>query len=197
MAARREKVPDLTIELTDPRAMRAYAHPVRIALIGLLRTQGPLTATQAAEQLGESSGTCSFHLRQLAKYGFCEEAGGGRGREKPWRATAAFTSWGAAGDDPELADAGRHLDAIVTQHYLGRISRWLADRSDDAPEWQRASGYGDLMVPLTAGELQALRADIQALVDPYLGRVTGDADPPDGSRRVALIHFEFPEPGAS
>ena len=89
--------------LTDPRALRAYAHPVRMALVGLLRTEGPLTATRAAELLGESSGTCSFHLRQLAKYGLVEEAGGGTGREKPWRATALSTSWEAAPGNPELA----------------------------------------------------------------------------------------------
>jgi len=76
------------IELTDPRALRAYAHPVRGKLVGLLRRRGPLTATQAAELLGESSGTTSFHLRQLAKYGLAEEAPGGRGREKPWQATS-------------------------------------------------------------------------------------------------------------
>ena len=63
--------------LTDPRALRAYAHPVRMRLMGLLRTEGPLTATRAADLLGESSGTCSFHLRQLAKYGLVEEAEGG------------------------------------------------------------------------------------------------------------------------
>src|SRR3984885_15977455 len=71
--------------LTDARALRAYAHPVRMKLVGLLRTEGPLTATRAGELLGESSGTTSFHLRQLAKYGLVEEAGGGTGRQKPWR----------------------------------------------------------------------------------------------------------------
>src|SRR3954447_14599442 len=121
----REPIPDRTIELTDPRAMRAYAHPVRMALIGLLRTEGPLTATQAAARLGESSGTCSFHLRQLAKYGFCEEAGGGQGREKPWRATASTTTWSTNVEDTELRDAQRRLDAIVVQHYMTRVSRWL------------------------------------------------------------------------
>ena len=191
---RREPVPDRTIELTDPRAMRAYAHPVRMALIGLLRTEGPLTATQAAERLGESSGTCSFHLRQLAKYGFCEEAGGGRGREKPWRATAATTSWSTNVDDPERRDAQRHLDAIVLQHYVTRVSRWLADRDEDPPEWRTAAGYGDYNVPLTAPELEKLRADIDGLLEPYRARATGDEDPPDGARRVAFIHFDFPEP---
>src|SRR6476659_2404802 len=133
-----------SVELTDPRAMRAYAHPVRMALIGLLRTQGPLTATQAAEQLGESSGTCSFHLRQLAKYGFCEEAGGGRGREKPWRATAMFTTWNFTPGDSELSAAERHLDASVLERYRTRIAQWLETRANEPPEWQRATGFGDL-----------------------------------------------------
>src|ERR1700721_1545187 len=34
--------------LTDPRALRAYAHPVRMALMGLLRTGGPLPETRDA-----------------------------------------------------------------------------------------------------------------------------------------------------
>jgi predicted transcriptional regulator len=52
--------------LTDPRALRALAHPIRMSLVGMLRVHGPLTATKAADLLGESSASCSFHLRQLA-----------------------------------------------------------------------------------------------------------------------------------
>ncbi|WP_344621629.1 helix-turn-helix domain-containing protein, partial [Kitasatospora arboriphila] len=95
-----------TVQLSDPRALKAYAHPTRMALVGLLRREGPLTATRAAELIGESVASCSFHLRQLAKYGLVEEAGGGRGREKPWRATALFTSWDTAAADPAAAQAG-------------------------------------------------------------------------------------------
>ena len=64
-----------TIKLTDPRALRAVAHPTRLALVGLLRREGPMTATEAGETIGESAASCSFHLRQLAKYGLVEEAG--------------------------------------------------------------------------------------------------------------------------
>ena len=60
-------------ELTDPRALRAYAHPIRMALLSLLRREGPHTATEAAAVIGESVASCSFHLRQLAKYGLIEE----------------------------------------------------------------------------------------------------------------------------
>src|ERR1700723_3622052 len=105
---------DSTVRLCDPRALRAYAHPLRLALMGLLRREGPQTATQAAQALGESVPSCSFHLRQLAKYGLVEEAGGGRAREKPWRATAMFTSWDAAGSgDPAAAEAAQALELAL------------------------------------------------------------------------------------
>jgi hypothetical protein len=189
----RDDLAERTLELTDPRAMRALAHPVRMALLGLLRTRGPMTATQAGEELGESSGTCSFHFRQLAKYGFCEEAGGGKGREKPWRATAVFTKWKTPAD-AEGADAEYHLNLVVIQRYFDQVSRWLADRRGTAPEWEDAFGFGDLMIPLTAAELERLGHDVEALIRPYVPRITGEAEAPDGARNVNLVYFRFPEP---
>src|SRR5687767_14852819 len=94
-----------TVTLSDPKALRAYAHPLRMALVGLLRREGPLTATQAAERLGESVPNCSFHLRQLAKYGLAERVEGADAREKPWRATAQYTTWSTNSDDPEMIQA--------------------------------------------------------------------------------------------
>jgi len=176
--------------------MRAMAHPVRLALMEALNDAGTLTATEAAERVGESPSNCSFHLRQLAKYGFCEEAGGGRGREKPWRATAMFTTWNFTPGDSELSAAERHLDASVLERYRTRIGQWLETRADEPPEWQRATGFGDLSLPLTAAELEQLRDDVQALLRPYLGRVTGEDEAPEGARRVELIQFAFPAPDA-
>ena len=119
--------------LTDPRALRAYAHPVRMTLMGLLRTEGPLTATRAAELLGESSGTCSFHLRQLAKYGLVEEADGGTGREKPWRATTTSTAWDpAGGGTPEAAAATSLLNTVIAERYFEQLMRWLEARPEQA-----------------------------------------------------------------
>ncbi|HVI18641.1 MAG TPA: helix-turn-helix domain-containing protein, partial [Gaiellales bacterium] len=62
-----------TLRLTDPRALRALAHPTRLRLVGLLRREGPLTATQAGALIDEVPASASFHLRQLAKYGLVEE----------------------------------------------------------------------------------------------------------------------------
>lgn len=63
-----------------PRQLRALAHPLRVQLLGLLRLDGPATASRLAARVGESSGATSYHLRQLAAYGFVEdEPGQGRG----------------------------------------------------------------------------------------------------------------------
>src|SRR2546427_10965557 len=113
------------VELTDPRALRAYAHPVRMQLVGLLRRHGPLTATQAAAELGESSGTTSFHLRQLAKYGLVEEATGGKGREKPWQATSLMTQVPSIQSTPEATAAANQLRISMAHAYYELVVDWL------------------------------------------------------------------------
>src|ERR1019366_5338154 len=88
-------------EISDARTLRALAHPVRLALIETLSIEGPMTATEAGERIGESPTTCSFHLRQLAKYGFVEEAGDAPGRRRPWRLVSQGVRFSAAAGDPE------------------------------------------------------------------------------------------------
>ena len=76
------------------------AHPVRAELLDLVRERGTLTSTEAARRLGHSSGLCSFHLRQLARYGYLEEADHGRGRVRPWRLPVS-------GAEPPAGEIGR------------------------------------------------------------------------------------------
>ena len=184
-----------SIELTDPRALRAYAHPVRLELMGLLRRVGPLTATQAGERIGESAASCSFHLRQLAKYGLVEEAGGGRGRERPWRATAISTEWPAGGHDPVAAEAGAMLSRVVVEHYFEAAVEWLERRREEPEEWLEKAVISDHLVYLTAAELEALGARMRALLDPYLERSERPAERPTGARPVSYVQLGFPLAG--
>jgi predicted ArsR family transcriptional regulator len=179
--------------LTNPRALRAYAHPVRMALVGLLRTEGPLTATRAAELLGESSGTCSFHLRQLARYGLVEEAGGGTGREKPWRATTTSTAWDATGGGtPETAAAAGLLNTVIAEQYFEQLMRWLEASPDQPAEWQQAVQFGDRILYVTAEELEELSRRVRELVDEYFERQVRPELRPPGSRLVTWLHLAFP-----
>ena len=185
--------PPRSVRLTDPRALRAYAHPTRLALAALLRRDGPQTATQAAKAIGESVASCSFHLRQMAKYGLVEQAEGGRGREKPWRATAMFTDWDPAGpDDPVAAAAAQALELALAEQYFELTARWLAAQPEEPAEWREAAQFGDTLLYLTAAELRELGAKMQSLVRPYTGRLEDPGARPAGSRPVAVLHLAFP-----
>jgi predicted transcriptional regulator len=184
--------PQRTIELTDPRALRAVAHPTRLTLIGLLRRRGPLTATRAGELIGESAASCSFHLRQLAKYGLVEEAGGGRGRERPWRATAMFTEWPEITGAPDVDAAAELLSTVVAERYFESVMGWLSRQRDEPAEWRQAAMFGDTILYLTSDELAELDNQMRALAERYVERTAQAAKRPKDSRAVSLLHLAFP-----
>ena len=188
-----DQVPGRSIaRLDNATALRAYAHPVRMKLILALRTRGPLTATQAAGLLGESSGTASFHLRQLAKYGLVEETGGGTGREKPWRATATSTGWDEVQNTPEAAAAAGLLSEVLVESYFGQLMRWLEVRAGESEEWQRAAFIGDRLLWVTPDELAQVGRDLTAVVDQYFERQVKPELRPPGARLATYLHLGFP-----
>ncbi|WP_407563957.1 winged helix-turn-helix domain-containing protein [Streptomyces sp. 184] len=182
------------IDLTDARALRAYAHPTRMELVGLLRRHGPLTATRAAELTGESVAGCSYHLRMLAKYGFVEQSGGGRGREKPWRATARTTHWEAAYDDPAATEAVADLTMAQVDAYVRKLSAALAVRHRLPRVWQAAEHSGDWNLYLTPEELTGLTKEMARLLSRYDDRHEDPARRPEGARLVSLLRLAFVDP---
>jgi len=178
--------------LDNATALRAYAHPVRMKLILALRTRGPLTATQAGRLLGESSGTCSFHLRQLAKYGLVEETGEGTGREKPWRATTTSTNWDNVQPTPEATAAASLLSEVLAESYFAALMRWLEVRSGESEEWQRAAFIGDRVLWVTADELAQIGRELSAIVDRYFERQVNPELRPPGARLATYLHLGFP-----
>jgi predicted ArsR family transcriptional regulator len=187
--------PREVVSLTDPVALRAYAHPLRMSLVGLLRREGPLTATQAAERLGESVPNCSFHLRQLAKYGLVERVEGADAREKPWRASALMTSWGAESDDPEILAAVSQLDGVIARRYYEKAVAWLAHRAEEPAEWRRVTGFGDALLWVTAEELGEIQQRMDELVAAYRPRQTDPSLRPPGHRAVTIVQYVYPLDG--
>jgi predicted ArsR family transcriptional regulator len=189
----RQQVPGRSVtRLDNATALRAYAHPVRMKLILALRTRGPLTATQAGRLLGESSGTCSFHLRQLAKYGLVEETGEGTGREKPWRATTTSTSWDSTQQTAEAAAAAGVLSEVLAESYFAALMRWLEVRPTESEEWQQAAFIGDRLLWVTADELAQVGRDLAAVVDKYFERQVKPELRPPGARLATYLHLGFP-----
>jgi DNA-binding transcriptional ArsR family regulator len=179
-------------EITDARTLRALAHPVRIALIETLATEGPMTATEVAERLGESPTTCSFHLRQLAKYNFVEEAGGGKGRARPWRMTTIGMRM-SSGDDPELEVASNALMHLMRERQLERLRTWLETRGTFPKEWRQAAGEGEWLLHVTAEELRELNEELVAFVVPrFRERLLDPTKRPPGSVPVEMLIFSYP-----
>jgi hypothetical protein len=157
------------LNLTDPKAIRALAHPMRWALLEALGDAGTLTATQASEMLGESPANCAFHLRTLAKYGFVEEAGGGRGRERPWRQTYDGMSWRTRQEDPEVSHAGEALDQVWMDRVLTRARRSLGSTRSWPAAFDDNLGGSTSRLYVTPAEAQELYAEIRQAYDRVVG----------------------------
>lgn len=174
--------------VTDVRALKALAHPLRSRLLGLLRLHGPSTATLLGEQVGESSGTTSYHLRQLADWGFVEDAGGlGTGRERWWRAVHRMTTWEpaefAGGEGAEVADELEHR--LVEQR--GRLlAAWLEQREELGPAWRRAADLSDWALRLTPEQAAELAAELSAVVRRW-AHAHPAAEAAEGSELVSVF----------
>ena len=181
--------PEQAVLVTDVRALRALAHPLRNRLLGLLRLHGPSTATKLGQIVGESSGSTSYHLRQLADWGFVEDAGGlGTGRERWWRARHRMTSW-------ENADlAGQEGGAEVQDEMLrlqianhGRVlGAWAQQREALGREWQAAASLSDYAMRLTPPQAQALVTELEGVLSRWLADHPAD-QPAEGGELVSVL----------
>jgi DNA-binding transcriptional ArsR family regulator len=180
-------------KLTDARTLRALAHPVRIALVEALSVHGAMTATQVGEVIGESPTTCSFHLRQLAKYGFVEEAGGGKGRARPWRMTSIGFSFADAHDDPATEIAAASLSRLLRERQLGRYQAWVDTRASYPREWREAAGDSEFAFYLTPAELSQLTQEVMATLQfRFMERLTDPSKRPPGSALVEMLVLCYP-----
>ncbi|KIZ19362.1 winged helix-turn-helix domain-containing protein [Streptomyces natalensis] len=158
-------------------------HEVRTALLDLLAEVGAVTATEAASRLGYSSGLCSFHLRQLARHGYIEEAPHSGGRARPWR----LKQHTPAADGPaeeQFGDLARGLEDESWQ-------RWLTQRGEAPSEWRHDEAFSAVAY-LTPDEMSGVADVIRRALAPYRDREQRPLARPDGALPVALITRLFP-----
>jgi DNA-binding transcriptional ArsR family regulator len=173
--------PSGTLHLRDPSALRALAHPTRVALLSHLMALGPRTASQCAEAVGETPSTCSWHMRQLARFGFVERADSDDGRERPWR--AAVTGFAS---DPEEGGSGKNslAHALLLAQVRDEeqaLLRHLEARDVLDPAWREASAVHTYHLVMSAVELAALERALDQAIRPFIAltrqRVPADARP--------------------
>jgi DNA-binding transcriptional ArsR family regulator len=144
--------------------MRALAHPTRLALLDHLHAVDQATATECGDAVGDSPSSCSYHLRALAKWGFVEEGEGGRGRERPWRATATRIEFPSDG-----LEAAVLRDELVARQQQ-RVRDALRHEHELPAAWRRAAETSAATLELTAKELAELGERFDALLDEFRGR---------------------------
>jgi DNA-binding transcriptional ArsR family regulator len=178
------------MQISDPKAIRALAHPLRLDLMELLVTIGPATAAQCGRVLGVPQANCSFHLRQLAKYGFVTEAGPGRDRrERQWRVTEARPSFRVGpGGDGVLR---RELERVVVEREMQAVLDHTERVHRESPEWQAGAGLLSALAVVTAEETAELRRRWKELLEPYIAR-TQQAELQPGQRHVRFFMAATP-----
>jgi DNA-binding transcriptional ArsR family regulator len=156
--------------------MRALAHPTRLALLDHLHAVDHATATECAGVVGESPSALSYHLRALARWGFVEEAPGGVGRERPWRATAARI---------EFPD-GTPEATVLRDELVARAHRAVREALDEplSPRWRRATQTSFATLELTPAQLEELGERFEALLDELR------AEPPSRGAETVVVSFQ-------
>ncbi len=179
-------------KLTDAQTLRALAHRVRIALYEELAFGGgAMTATELGKRIGETATTCSFHLRQLAKYGFVEEAGGGKGRARPWRLTSLGWDIPVA-HDPEAQVAGDAVLRLSRERAFARYQRGQETKAAHPREWQEAADDSDYVTYLTAEELTQVKQELHTVLERFRDRLKDPLRRPPSAQPVETLLLSYP-----
>lgn len=182
-------------EIRDPDVLRALAHPVRLQLLEELATDGPATATELAKRVGESQANCSWHLRQLHRFGFIEEVEDAKGRQRPWR----FVMQSLKFDESDVPDPAETLAAeavrdVMLEREVAFLKQWLSSNSPDSP-WRKAAATTQNLMYLTLDELDAFAEDFKELIVRHVASRYERLDPdkrPPGARPVRVVGWAVP-----
>jgi len=181
---------DGKIVLSDPRAIRALAHPARLAIIEALFSGDELTATECAALTGLSPSATSYHLKALERWGIVE-AGQPRadGRDRPWKAK------GRSIEVSSQVPRGTVLaESAVLETFLDRnralVGEFLDHQASEPPEWRDAAELASSDYWLTAEELAEVSQALRSVLQPYADRRRGSR--PDKSRRVRVMRLIVP-----
>jgi DNA-binding transcriptional ArsR family regulator len=182
--------------LRDVRDLRAMAHPLRVRLYYVLSSEEAATASRLAELVQESPALVSYHLRQLARHGFVEEAPehSSDRRERWWRPSSRGFSWSPNdfADGPEARAAAAAVKRLMLEEQFSRLRRFDEEQPAWGPEWSSAAFSTDTQLRLTAAETTLLENELQAVLTKWTARRSGeDGDAEREHVQVILHGFPF------
>ncbi|HWI30091.1 MAG TPA: helix-turn-helix domain-containing protein [Microbacterium sp.] len=184
--------PEVRRTITDPAALDALAHPVRLDLLSFLMSHGSATASECARAVDDSPSNSSYHLRVLAKHGLVEPTSSEDGRERPWRATITGLSLDAEATDPAvIASATAMVEASLLLDY--QLAREHVRRRDriEGP-WRNVDAHAQYGLRVTPDELRSIVERVDAVIRPFIAATRDDA--PDDAAAASISLVAFPRP---
>ena len=182
----------LAVRPMDAAQLRALAHPLRLQLLEVLRSEGPATASQLARRLGESSGATSYHLRALHRAGMVEEAEQRNARERWWQRSPdrrmvpnSVPQDASPAERAELKAAHAQIESILLERDENAMRRWMDVRYDLPLDWQDAQWIGNFRIWATAAEVREFVQTVIELAEPL--RTVPEA----GESERLEVHFTF------
>jgi len=181
----------------DAAALKAIAHPLRVQILRLLELREQVSVTSLAQELGETTGAVSYHLRQLARHGLVEEGGddgeaGPRtpGRRRRWWRMAVDEIHVTGMEFMQQEDTREAADFLLREVQTSRsrrLAHWFATATSWPEEWQRASSDMDGTLRLDPAQTRALADELKAVIDRYR-----EQPPGEGARRVDVQYAVYP-----
>ncbi|MBN9607116.1 MAG: helix-turn-helix transcriptional regulator [Actinomycetales bacterium] len=178
----------------DLVALQGLAHPLRARILDELAMYGPLTASRIGERLGASSGSTSYHLRQLERHGFVREVvGHGTARERWWERVP-----GGISTDPRRFPPGspeRLASELVSKEWMrtreSALHEFHAHAEAMLPrEWADAAMENTANLALSLDELHDLTAELEEVVARFFA--AHKASPSPGAQPVQIQLAVFP-----
>lgn len=174
--------------ITDPRAIRALAHPARQRVIDELFNGKVLTATECAELAGLTPSAMSYHLRALEKWGIVQRADeSADGRERPWKAPARSLVISS-----QATGAGRAAGQAMIRSTTDAVINMFADIDADDP-WDEVSSLSRSRLWLTYDEAKELGKELTELINRF-EKKRASKGPRPGSRQVSTLIAVVPGP---
>jgi len=178
------------VRTPSPAALKAFTHPLRMAMFGELERRGSATASQLARALGESSGQTSYHLRQLERHGFVEDDPTHTGGRERWWRPVGF----ALGDDAlvEHPETREYYDLLIRHSIAERaaaLTSWVEQMDPSTTE--EAGLLSQVNLALTDTEAVTLGEELSAVLEQYRAMARDREDPP-GVRRFRVHVDVFP-----
>lgn len=186
--------------VTDPRVVKALAHPLRVRILGALerRTASP---NELAEELGAPLGNVSYHVRQLASAGLLKLV-----RETPRRGavehyysldatpTVEADAWGSTPEVVRDAVIGGALTQIG-RDVVGAAGQGGFDREDAHLERLAltldAEGFD-----AAARELESLAGRLREIAEDSATRMAGQDGSGDGGTAALAVTMLLEQPAS-